>query len=111
RDGFLDLDWTWSSSKENGDPIDRFRITVHRDGEVHDRLEISDASARSQTFSTDNGVPYRFTVEAHNKAGWSEPSKQSAEAISAGRPLGKPTVTATEGDTQTTLTVGGKVDA
>lgn len=110
RDGFLDVNWTWSSSQDNGDAIKRFRIVSYRAGVRDAEVVVNDPSARSHTFRTDNGVEYRFTVEAENKAGWSQASPQSPAAISAGRPLGTPTVSATEGDTQTVLTIGGTVD-
>ena len=109
RDGFLDVRWTWSNSLENGDAVERFRITSYRNGARDSQVEVG-PGARSQTFSTDNGVEYRFTVEALNKAGWSAASPQSAAAVSAGTPKGANSVTASEGDTQTVLTLGGTVD-
>lgn len=110
RDGFLDVRWTWSSSQQNGDPVKRFRITSFRNGARDQQVVVSDPASRSQTFRTVNGEEYRFTVEAENKAGWSKPSAQSAVAVSAGKPLGAYTVTASEGDTQTTLSLAGSVD-
>ncbi len=109
RDGFLLVRWTWSPNLENGDAVDRFRITAFRNG-VQDQQVIVGGGARSQQFDTDNGVGYQFTVEAENKAGWSNPSAKSASAISAGRPLGQPSVSASEGDRSSTLTIGGSVD-
>lgn len=110
RDGFLDVRWTWSSSQQNGDAVKRFRVTSYRNGARDQQVVVGDPSARSQTFRTANGEQYRFTVEAENKAGWSKPSAQSAVAVSAGKPLGTYRVTATEGDTETTLTLDGTVD-
>lgn len=110
RDGFLDVRWTWSSSQDNGDAVRRFRVTSFRNGARDSQVVVNDPQARRQTFQTENGVEYRFTVEAENKAGWSQPSPQSPAAVSAGKPLGSHTVQATEGDTQTTLTLGGTVD-
>jgi hypothetical protein len=110
RDGFLDVRWTWSSAQDNGDAVSRFRITSFRNGVQDAQVVVSDPGARTQTFQTDNGESYRFTVEAENKAGWSEASPQSAAAVSAGRPLGAHSVSATEGDTQSTLSLGGSVD-
>lgn len=110
RDGFLDVRWTWSSSQDNGDAIRRFRITSYKDGVQDAQVVVNDPQARRQTFQTENGPAYRFTVEAENKAGWSEASPQSPEAVSAGRPLNAPSVQASEGDTQSTLTLSGAVD-
>ncbi|QGG93634.1 Ig-like domain-containing protein [Actinomarinicola tropica] len=110
RDGFLDVRWTWSSSQDNGDPVRRFRITSYRNGAQDGQVIVSDPQRRSQTFQTENGVDYQFTVEAENKAGWSEASPRSAVAVSAGRPIGAPSVSASEGDTQTVLTLSGGAD-
>jgi len=110
RDGFLEVRWTWSPSQDNGDAVKRFRITSYRNGVQDAQVVVNDPGQRTQTFQTDNGVAYRFTVEAENKAGWSPASPQSAAAVSAGRPLGTPTIVeATEGDTATVLTIGGDV--
>ena len=103
RDGFLDVDWV--APDENGDDIDRFRITVFRNGvEQPNPIVVNDGSARQTTVSTDNGVPYRFTMEAHNKAGWSVRSPQSAPAQSSAPPDAISAVTATDGDRQSTVT-------
>lgn len=110
RDGFLDVRWTWSSAQQNGDAVRSFRITSFKGGTRDSQVTVTDPTARTHTFRTENGVAYRFTVEAENKAGWSPASPQSAPAISAGKPLGAHAVTASEGDTQTTLTLGGSVD-
>lgn len=110
RDGFLDVRWTWSSSQDNGDAVRRFRVTSFRNGVQDSQVLISDPQRRSQTFQTDNGVDYQFTIEAENKAGWSEASARSAVAVSAGRPIGAPGVQASEGDTQTVLTLTGAAD-
>lgn len=109
RDGFLDVRWTWSSAQDNGDPIRSIRITAYKNGAQESQVTVS-GGARSQTFDTENGEGYEFTIEAENKAGWSTPSPRSAVAVSAGKPIGSPTLTATEGDTQSVITVGGAVD-
>lgn len=109
RDGFLDVRWTWSAAQENGAAVQAFRVTPIRNG-VAGAPVVVDQSRRSQTFQTDNGEQYQFTVEAQNKAGWSQPSPPSAVAVSAGLPLGAHSVQASEGDTQTQLTLGGTVD-
>ncbi|MDE0805023.1 MAG: Ig-like domain-containing protein, partial [Acidimicrobiales bacterium] len=73
RDGFLDVRWTWSSTRNNGDAASRFRVTSFRNGVQDSQVVVADPQRRSQTFQTDNGENYRFTVEAENKAGWSQP--------------------------------------
>jgi len=90
--------------------VKRFRVTSYRNGSRDTQVVVGDPAKRSQTFRTVNGEEYRFTVEAENKAGWSKPSAQSAVAVSAGKPLGTYGVTASEGDTQTTLSLSGSVD-
>src|SRR5690606_31777169 len=74
RDGFLDVRWTWSSSQDNGDAVQRFRITSFKDGAQDSQVVVNDPQARRQTFRTENGPSYQFTVEAENKAGWSAAS-------------------------------------
>lgn len=110
RDGFLDVRWTWTSSQDNGDAVRRFRVTSYRDGAQDAQVVVNDPQARSQTFQTQNGPEYQFTIEAENKAGWSEVSPRSAVAVSAGKPLGAPSVQASEGDTASVLTMSGAVD-
>lgn len=103
-DMFIDVAWTWRAADNNGDAPDAFRVTALRNG-VEDQVVEVGATARTQRFSTDNDVDYQFTVAARNKAGWSEPSGMSAVTVSAGPPLGTPVVTASEGDTQSVLTI------
>lgn len=110
RDGFLDVRWTWSSTQDNGDAVQRFRITSYKDGAQDAQVVVNDPQARRQTFQTENGPEYQFTVEAENKAGWSEASPRSAAAMSAGKPLNAPSVQASEGDTASVLTLSGAVD-
>src|SRR5690606_12251687 len=109
RDGFLDVRWDWSSSQDNGDPVRNFRVTSYKAGAQESQVVVG-AGERVQNFTTENGVQYQFTIEAENKAGWSPPSPMSAAAMSAGPPLGTLGVQASEGDTQSVLTVTGSVD-
>lgn len=101
--GDLFLTVNWERPNENGDAIKRYRITVFREGVKDGEVTISDATRRSTKIDTDNGVEYRFTVEAENKAGWSDPSPRSIPAVSAGRPFPVDSVSATDGDTVATL--------
>lgn len=93
----------WARPEENGDAVVEYRITIIRAGVETGTVSIPDGARRSVQLDTDNGIEYRFRMEARNKAGWSQRSSASAPAVSAGRPFPVSSVQATEGDRATQL--------
>lgn len=56
----------------NGAPIEKYRVTVDPGGKV-----VPCSSTTCRITGLNNGTPYRFQVEAFNKAGWSDPGPWS----------------------------------
>ena len=61
----------WNIPDDHGAPIDQYRVTGGG------QTKVCQASPCTVT-GVPNGNPITFTVEAHNKAGWSKPSASSA---------------------------------
>lgn len=72
---------SWDSPNSNGETVDRYRVTSQPGGDV---TECSSTTCTIDGLTND--TEYRFTVEAHNAVGWSEPSSASEKA----RPDTKP---------------------
>ncbi|MFT4300082.1 MAG: Ig-like domain-containing protein [Aeromicrobium sp.] len=83
---------TWVAPKDNGDPISGYRLVTYRDGAQWKVEEISAGQTSKQYDNVDNGVDYSFSVEAENRAGYSDPSAKS-NAVNPYGPASAPKIT------------------
>ena len=89
----------------NGDAIKSYSIGVYVNSALQSTVPVSNPGQRSYAInSASNGDGYSFEVTATNKAGAGSTSLRSDVFIPSGTPLAPGPVTATEGDTQSTLT-------
>ena len=95
---------TWQQPETNGDAIRSYDVEVTRDGTVTGVTHIADPGVHQTTITTDNGPKFTFRVRAENKAGFSDYSPASVQAVSFGVPAGVTSVTASDGDNQSQLT-------
>ena len=68
---------TWTAPADNGDPVDKYKVVMSKDGAASVTKEVAGTSAR---YSVDNGHDYTFTVAAHNRAGFSANASPASEA-------------------------------
>ena len=62
----------WAPSAANGSPVVEYRVSFSAGGPTSFRSCATDTACTVGGLR--NGVPYRFSVQARNGAGWSEPS-------------------------------------
>ena len=87
------LQVSWAAPEANGDAIDQYEVSVLRGGSVVNTVAVPGGTlTQAITVDTDT-TDYTFSVRAHNKAGWGEPSGQSAPRRAFVAP-GAPTITA-----------------
>ncbi|WP_051218388.1 Ig-like domain-containing protein [Nocardioides insulae] len=72
---------SWRAPEANGAPIDRYRVTGDHGAGTREC-----GSTGCTITGLTNGVDYTFTVEAHNRVGWSDPSPRSAVATPDAKP-------------------------
>ena len=89
---------SWNQPANNGDAIAAYELSILRGGTVVRTVSVP-AGQTSQAVTVDTSeTNYTYTVSAQNKAGWGEPSPQSAPRRAFTAP-GAPTgVTASEGN-------------
>ena len=68
----------WTAPADNGDPVDKYKVVMSKDGAASTTKEVTGTSER---FDVDNGHNYAFTVTAHNRAGFSENPSPASEAV------------------------------
>lgn len=91
---------SWSTPDNHGAPIDQYRVTGGG------KTQLCQASPCTIT-GVPNGNPLTFTVEAHNKAGWSKPSAASPPVTPDAVPFAVTALTASNPvDRAITLTWG-----
>ncbi|GIH09441.1 fibronectin type III [Rhizocola hellebori] len=76
----------WIEPVVNGAAVTEYQLTVIRAG-VTERTITVPGDTTGATVNVDNGVDYRFTVVAVNKAGPSQASPASAATIAHGKPF------------------------
>ena len=69
---------SWTAPTDNGDPVDKYKVVMSKDGATSATKEVTGTSER---FDVDNGHSYAFTVAAHNRAGFSANPSPASEAV------------------------------
>lgn len=100
----------WTAPNDNGDAIATYSVEYFTGGVSQGVLSVPGDTLQTTVYNTDNNKKYTFTVTAGNKAGPGAPSPQSDPVNSSGAPAAVGPVSASEGDTTSTLTFSAPAD-
>ena len=69
----------WTAPADNGDPVDKYKLVMFKDGAQSVIKEVTGTSDRFE--GVENGHDYTFAVSAHNRAGFSASASEGSDKV------------------------------